>query len=502
MTQQASRRQSPPQASLPKQFKFEQPKSPPVVVNFNGGQVTSDAGLSLIAELDRKLQITSRLAGCFQDYRSSNRIDHSIENLIAQRIYGLVMGYEDLNDHEELRHDLMFALALQKRIGLENEPVILAGKSTLNRLEHCPEDVEQGADSRYHKIGHCPSEIESLFVKIFLESYSKEPREIILDLDVTDDLVHGNQEQVFFNTYYAGYCYAPLYIFCGKHLLAAKLRPSNVDPASGALSELQRVIKQIRVQWSNVQILVRGDSAYSRDNIMDWCESQMGVDYVFGLAQNSRLIQMTKVTQSKAKKEFEQNLSPIVSFLETLFIPDEELPQLASELIDNSTWYKSLNYQTRESWSCSRRVVSKVEYGAKGTNIRFVVTSLTANKVPPSQLYTQKYCKRGEMENRFKEQQLELFSDRTSTHTFVGNQLRLWFSSIAYVLMNALLEQCLAKTELQNAQVGTIRTKLLKLGALITVSAHRILIAISSSSPSKHIFAAAYRCLRMQTSTA
>ncbi len=216
-------------------------------------------------------------------------------------------------------------------------------------------------------------------MKIFLESYSKEPREIILDLDVTDDLVHGNQEQVFFNTYYAGYCYAPLYIFCGKHLLAAKLRPSNVDPASGALSELQRVIKQIRDQWSNVQILVRGDSAYSRDNIMDWCESQMGVDYVFGLAQNSRLIQMTTVTQSKAKKEFEQNLSPIVSFLETLFIPDEELPQLASELIDNSTWYKSLNYQTRESWSRSRRVVSKVEYGAKGTNIRFVVTSLTAN---------------------------------------------------------------------------------------------------------------------------
>ena len=373
---------------------------------------------------------------------------------------------------------------------------------TLNRLEHCPEDVEQGADSRYHKIGHSSSEIESLFVNIFLESYSKPPREIIFDLDVTDDLVHGNQEQVFFNTYYGGYCYAPLYIFCGKHLLAAKLRPSNVDPASGALEELQRVIKQIRDKWSNVQILVRGDSAYSRDNIMAWCESQTGVDYVFGLAQNSRLIQMTTATQSKAKKEFEQKLSPIVSFLETLFIPDEELPQLASELIDNSTWYKSLDYQTRESWSRSRRVVSKVEYGAKGTNIRFVVTSLTANKVPPSQLYTQKYCKRGEMENRFKEQQLELFSERTSTHTFIGNQLRLWFSSIAYVLMNALREQCLAKTELQNAQVGTIRTKLLKLGALITVSARRILIAITSSSPSKHIFAAAYKCLKMLQNTA
>jgi hypothetical protein len=488
--------------SLPKQFKFEQPKSPPVVVNFQGGQVTSDAGLSLIAEIDRKLQITSQFAQCFQDYRKPYRIDHSIESLIKQRIYGLVMGYEDLNDHEELRHDPMFAIALGKRIGIENEPVKIAGKSTLNRLEHCPEDVEQGADSRYHKIGHSPSGIESLFVKIFLESYEKEPRQIILDLDVTDDLVHGNQEQVFFNTYYAGYCYAPLYIFSGKHLLAAKLRPSNVDPAFGALSELQRVIKQIRQQWQNVEILVRGDSAYSRDDIMTWCESQTGVDYVFGLAQNSRLIQMTTTTQNRAKLEYEEKLSTVVSFLETVFKPQEQISEVASDLINNSIWYKSLDYQTRESWSRSRRVVCKVEYGVKETNIRFVVTSLTSKKVPPAQLYTQKYCKRGEMENRFKEQQLELFSDRTSTHTFAGNQLRLWFSSIAYVLMNALRSKCLAKTELQNSQVGTIRTKLLKLGALITVSTRRILIAITSYCPYKHIFAAAYRCLKMLPNTA
>ncbi|MDZ8238705.1 MAG: IS1380 family transposase [Nostoc sp. ChiQUE01a] len=488
---------------IPKQFRFEQPKSVPVVVNFQGGTVTSDAGLSLIAEIDRKLQITSQFAQCFQDYRQPNRIDHSIENLIRQRIYGLVMGYEDLNDHEELRHDPMFTLALGKRIGVKDEPaILLAGKSTLNRLEHCPEDVEQGADSRYHKIGHSSAEIENLFVSIFLKSYSKEPRKIILDLDVTDDLVHGNQEQVFFNTYYGGYCYAPLYIFCGKHLLAAKLRPSNVDPAAGALSELQRVIKQIRQQWKNVEILVRGDSAYSRDDIMTWCESLPGVDYVFGLARNSRLIQMTTMTQDRAKLEFEQKLSTVVSFLETVFKPDEQLSELASDLIDNSIWHKSLDYQTRESWSRSRRVVCKVEYGTKGTNIRFVVTSLTSNKVPPGQLYRQKYCKRGEMENRFKEQQLELFSDRTSTHTFSGNQLRLWFSSLAYVLMNALRQQCLAKTELQNAQVGTIRTKLLKLGALITVSTRRILIAITSSCPYKHIFAAAYRCLKILPNTA
>lgn len=449
----------------PKQFKLREEKSQPIVVNFQGGTVTSDAGLSLIAEIDRKLQITSQFAECFKDYRKPNRTDHSIESLIRQRIYGLVMGYEDLNDHEKLRHDTMFAIALGKTIGRENEPVVLAGKSTLNRLEHCPEDVEQGAESRYHKIGHSPEEIESLFVKIFLESHSKEPRQITLDLDVTDDLVHGSQEQVFFNTYYGGYCYAPLYIFCGKHLLAAKLRPSNVDPAAGALEELQRIIKQIRQKWKNVEIIVRGDSAYSRENIMAWCESQTGVEYVFGLAKNSRLIKMTTGTQSKARLEFEQKRSTVVSFLETLFTPEEELKQQASSLIDDSIWYCSLNYQTLESWSRSRRVVAKVEYGQKGTNIRFVVTSLTTKKVPSAQLYTQKYCQRGEMENRFKEQQLELFSDRTSTHTFAGNQLRLWFSSIAYVLMNALREKCLKKTELQKAQVGTIRTKLLKLGA-------------------------------------
>lgn len=265
---------------------------------------------------------------------------------------------------------------------------------------------------------------------------------------------------------------------------------------------MQRVVKQIRQQWQNAEILVRGDSAYSRDDIMTWCESQTGVNYVLGLAQNSRLIQMTTTTKNRASLEYEQKISTVVSFLETVFNPDEQLPEVASDLINNSIWYKSLDYQTRESWSRSRRVVCKVEYGVKGTNIRFVVTSITTKKMAPGELYTQKYCLRGEMENRFKEQQLELFSDRTSTHTFAGNQLRLWFSSIAYALMNALRSKCLAKTELQNAQVGTIRTKLLKLGALITVSARRILIAITSSSPSKHIFSTAYRYLKILPNTA
>jgi hypothetical protein len=481
---------------IPEQFKFEGEKSRPIVVNFQGGTVTSDAGLSLITEIDSKRKITSRLAECFKDYRDANRIDHSINGLIAQRVYGLIMGYEDLNDHDELRHDLMFALAVGKIIGETDELVVLAGKSTLNRIEHCPETVEQRSDSRYHRIGHDTEAIEKLLVEIFLESYSKPPQQIVLDLDVTDDLVHGNQEQAFFNTYYGGYCYAPLYIFCGKHLLLAKLRPSNVDPASGALSELQRVIKQIKEHWSDVHILVRGDSAYAREDIMSWCESQTGVDYVFGLSKNSRLMKMTIETQNRAKQEYSQRLSPVVSFLETLFSPDEELKTQASELIDSSIWYRSLDYKTLESWSRNRRVVSKVEYSALGCNIRFVVSSLTTSKVPPGKLYQHKYCPRGEMENRFKEQQLELFSERTSCHTFEGNQLRLWFSSIAYILMNALREQCLASTELQNAQVGTIRTKLLKLGALIIVSTRRVLISISSGCPYQNIFATAYRCLQ------
>ena len=255
-------------------------------------------------------------------------------------------------------------------------------------------EVTSRQQSRYHRIGHDPKAIEQLFVELFLESYSKPPKEIVLDLDVTDDQVHGHQEQTFFNKYYSGVCYAPLYLFCGKYLLAAKLRPSNVDPAQGALEELQRVIEQIRSRWSRTRILLRGDSAYSREDIMVWCESE-GIDYVFGLASNARLVRMTIATQEKALAEYQQLHQPV-------------------------TWYRSVCYKTLDSWSRFRRVVAKVAYGSKGFNLRFVVTSLPARRVPPSQLYTQQYCPRGEMENRFKEQQLELFSDRTSTHTFGG----------------------------------------------------------------------------------
>lgn len=405
------------------------------------------------------------------------------------------MGYEDINDHETLRHDAIFALAVGKIINSDQESITLAGKSTLNRIEHCPENVSSRVDSRYHRIEHDTEAIETLLVEIFLESYPKPPREIILDLDVTDDLVHGNQEETFFNPYYRGYCYAPLYIFCGKHLLAAKLRASNVDPAEGGLSELQRVIKIIRSRWSNVKIIIRGDSAYSREDIMAWCESQTDIDYVFGLAPNNRLIQLSQSIRHRASQEYSGKLKPIVEFFETLFPPSPDLIKDAATFVDNSVWYCSLDYQTLDSWTRNRRVVAKVEYSHEEVDTRFVVTSLPINKIPPGRLYTQKYCPRGNMENCLKEQKLGLHSDRTSTHTFEGNQLRLWFASIAYVLINALREQCLAKTELKNATVETIRTKLLKLGAVITISKRRILIAISHACPYKEIFAMVYKCL-------
>jgi hypothetical protein len=415
-----------------------------------------------------------------------------VTDLVAQRIYGLIQGYEDLNDHEKLRCNPVFAIALGKLSQNESESVLLAGKSTLNRLEYCPETVIDQADSRYHRISHDPKRIERLLVELFLESYRKPPRCIVLDLDVTDDSVHGNQEQAFFNTYYGGVCYAPLYIFCGHQLLAAKLRPSNVHPAFGALEELQRVIELIRSRWHSTHILVRGDSAYSRNEIMDWCEDQTRVDYVFGLATNNQLQMRASDVVKKASADYEQRLTPATCFLEQLFQPEEDLT-VVKELVPGSVWYRSLYYKTQKSWSRSRRVVTKVTYGSQGLKMRFVVTSLKAANISPELLYTHKYCPRGEMENRIKEQQLELFSDRTSTHTFEGNQLRLWFSAIAYVLMQAFRQQCLATTPLATATVGTIRSSLLKLGARVLLSVRRVLISISSSCPYQDTFAIAYQ---------
>ncbi|MDJ0647431.1 MAG: IS1380 family transposase [Xenococcaceae cyanobacterium MO_188.B19] len=483
---------------IPNQLNFGSLKGRKVIADFSGGKITSDAGIILLAELDRKLQITSRFAKCFQDHRDSAYIDYSVYKLLAQRVYGIVLGYEDVNDHDKLRYDPALAIALAKLNFIESTPDILAGKSTINRLEYCPETIINQKLSRYHKIEADSQAIEKAFVEIFLSSYKKPPREIILDMDVTDDQVHGNQEGAFFNPYYKGVCYAPLYIFCGHHLLVAKLRSSNVDPAAEALPELQRIIGLIREKWQDTQIIIRGDSAYSREDIMKWCEDEPRIDYILAMGTNNQLQIRASDVLEKAKADYEIRLEPVTKLMESLFSPDEELSE-AKKLVPESTWYRSMSYKTQTSWSRSRRVVTKVSYGCHGSQMRHVVTSLPASKITPSLLYTDKYCPRGEMENRIKEQQLDLFADRTSTQTFDSNQLRLWLSSMAYVLMQAFRQNCLSKTSFAKATVGTIRLSFLKLGARITISCRRILIAIATACPYQNILGIAYSRIQALT---
>ena len=483
---------------IPNQLNFGSLKGRKVIADFTGGKITSDAGIVLLAELDRKLKITSRFAKCFQDHRDSAYTDYSVYKLLAQRVYGIVLGYEDVNDHDKLRYDPALAIALAKLNFIESTPDILAGKSTINRLEYCPETIINQRQSRYHKIEADFKAIEKAFVEIFLASYKKPPREIILDMDVTDDQVHGNQEGAFFNPYYHGVCYAPLYIFCGHHLLVAKLRSSNVDPAAEALPELKRIIGLIREKWQDTHIIIRGDSAYSREDIMKWCEQQPRVDYVLAMGTNNQLQLRASDILEKAKADYAQRLESVTKLMETFFSPNEELSE-ANKLVPESIWYRSLCYKTQTSWSRSRRVVTKVSYGYHGSQMRHIVTSLPASKISPSLLYTKKYCPRGEMENRIKEQQLDLFADRTSTQTMNSNQLRLWLSSMAYVLMQAFRQNCLSNTSFAKATVGTIRLSLLKLGARITISCRRILIAIASACPYQDILGIAYSKIQALT---
>ncbi len=482
----------------PKQLNFGSLKGRKVIADFTGGRITSDAGIVLLAKLDKKLKITSHFTECFRDYRDLSYVNYSVHKLLAQRVYGIILGYEDVNDHDKLRYDPALAIALEQLNFIDSNEGVLAGKSTINRLEYCPETIINQESSRYHKIEHDPKEIERAFVDIFLASYKKPPKQIILDMDVTDDQVHGNQEGAFFNPYYKGVCYAPLYIFCGHHLLVAKLRSSNVDPAAEALPELKRIIGLIREKWQDTHIVIRGDSAYSREDIMVWCEEQEKVDYILAMGTNNQLKLRASDIIEKAKADYEIRLEPVTKLMETFFSTDEELSE-SKKLVPESTWYRSLCYKTQTSWSRSRRVVTKVCYGSKGSQMRHVVTSLPASKISPSLLYTKKYCPRGEMENRIKEQQLDLFADRTSTQTFDSNQLRLWLSSMAYVLMQAFRQNCLSRTSFAKATVGTIRLSFLKLGARITISCRRILIAITTAYPYQDILGIAYSRIQALT---
>jgi hypothetical protein len=467
-----------------------------VVADFSGGTITSDGGLILVSQIDQHYRISERVAACFTDQRDPSRVQHELSDLIAQRLYGLVQGYEDLNDHEQLRHDPMFGIAVGKLASEHPRCAPLAGKSTLNRLEQAMHVAGDLSGERYVKFQVKATEMESLLVNVFIEQQGREPKQIILDMDVSDDPVHGTQEQSFFNGYYDHQCYAPLFIFCGRHLVAAKLRPSNVDPAAGALEELQRIIAQIRRHWANVVIVVRGDSAYGRDDIMSWCESQAQVEYVLAYPSNERLRTLTWGVEQRAKAAYDQQRQQIARTLAPL-VATPELQTELDALVPPQVWYQSLTYRTTDSWSCSRRVVCKLTYDAKGARRHVVVTSFSTQQVSPGKLHADYYCPRGEMENRIKEHQLDLFSDRTSTHDFESNQLRLWFSSFAYILMQALRQQGLAHTELADAQLGTIRLKLLKIGAQIRISCRRVVMAFSSAWPGQLLFHRVYQQLQL-----
>ena len=427
-----------------------------IVARFDGGQLSSDGGGLLLREVERRTGLLSQFAACFRDYRNPLLVEHTVKSLISQRVIGVALGYEDLNDHEQLRHDPLIATLVEKA-----DPTrTLAGKSTLNRLELTPEG---NGEDRYKRIVYDTAAIDRFLVNAFLQSYAKAPERIVLDVDTTDDEIHGGQEGRFFHGYYGSYCYLPLYVFSGEHLLCARLRQANVGPAEGTVEEIERIVSQIREQWPNVKIVIRADSAFSRDDVMSWCEEHE-VDYVLGLARNARLEGMIVSEMEQACAESKRTARPFRS-------------------------YKDFEYQTRESWSRERRVVGKVEYLVDKPNARFVVTSLSIEQVAAQRLYENDYCGRGDMENRIKEQKTFLFSDRTSAATMHANQLRLWFSSVAYLLMSALRRLGLKDTDLAKAQCDTIRLKLFKIGARITVTTRKIWISLSSSYPLASLFA-------------
>lgn len=455
-------------------FEFHPLAARQVTARFDGGTISSDAGALLLREVEAGSGLLARLATCFDDHRDSEKIEHTVEELLKQRVFGLALGYEDLNDHDWLRTDPLLAVLVgkpdptgQDRIDPRDRGKPLAGKSTLNRLELTPVGAEP--KSRYKKIAARHRELENWFVDAFLTLTSEPCEPIVLDLDATDDPLHGHQLGRFFHGYYKHYCYLPLYIFCGEHLLCAKLRPADIDAAAGSVKQLARIVERIRVAWPTVRIIVRGDSGFCRENLMQWCEANQ-VDYVFGLAKNQRLTKILGKELQQAKLAFEATG-------------------------EAARVFKDFMYRTRKSWSRERRVVGKAEHLAKGTNPRFVVTSLAADGEPAQTLYEDRYCARGEMENRIKEQQLYLFADRTSCHSMRANQLRLAFSTVAYVVMRALREVGLRDTPLASAQASTIRLKLFKIGAVVRVSVRRVSVALSQSYPWQAIFARVYQNL-------
>ena len=445
-------------------FGFEANGKREIVTRFDGGRITSDGGALLLRETDRQLNLLPRLAECFLDGRVQERVKHSIQEMVSQRIYGLALGYEDLIDHEQLRTDPLFCV-LAGRSDLE-EP--LAGKSTLNRLE-----LGTGEKDRYKKITFWKPGIDRLLVKVFIESHQKAPEEIVLDIDSTDLPLHGKQEGRFFHGYYGNYCYLPLYIFCEDHLLCARMRTADSDAAAGSLVEIERIAGQIREAWPEVKIILRGDSGFCRNELMSWCEKN-GVDYVLGRARNSRLQGIIKEQLREAGTKWKATGKPARVFGE-----------FSDEPIKTKTG----------GWDRERRTVAKAEHIDGKENPRFIVTSLSAGQWPAQKLYEELYCARGDMENRIKEQ-FSLFAGRVSAETMRANQTRLYLSAMAYVLMTGLRRLGLKATELAQAQVATIRTKLLKIGAQVRVSVRKIWISMASSYPYQSLYEEVWTNLR------
>jgi hypothetical protein len=430
-------------------------------MDFQGGCLSSDGGIPLLAELEQKRGILRRFAGCFRDHRDPKAVEHSVQTLVSQRALGLTLGYDDLNDHDVIRRDPLLAACVgvvdptgARRRCVRDRGKPLAGKSTLQRMEAgCTVNARE---DRYRRIEMIEADAEKFFVDVFVQGRTQPSEPIILDLDATDDPIHGQQEGRFFHGYYGHYCYLPLYIFCGESLLWAQLRRADIDAAAGSVEAVEKIIFQIRARWPEVKILLRADSGFARETLMSWCAANQ-VGYVVGLARNKRLQRALGAEMQQAEEAHKQSGLP-----ERIF--------------------KDITYQTRGSWSTERRVVGKAEVLVGKQNPRFVVTSLSAEEWPAEKLY-ELYCQRGEMENRIKEQQLDLFADRTSAHAMKANQVRLWFSSVAYVLLSELRRLALAGTAMAHAQCGTIRLRLLKIGARVQVTARRIWISMSSAYP-------------------
>jgi hypothetical protein len=425
-----------------KQLVFSRLKRQQIVADFDGGRLTSDAGALLLREVDRKIGLTEALADCIADRRDPAKIRHGVRTMLAQRIFGIALGYEDLNDQKTLRDDPLMAVSAQRRPD-PGEP--LASPSTLCRFENA---VTWRSQVR----------MGGVLVDQFIASYEQPPKELIFDFDATDDPLHGNQVGRFFHGYYDCYCFLPLYVFCGEHLLTSYLRPSNIDPAKHARPILKLLVDRVRQAWPDTRIIFRGDSGFCRWKLLRWCEGHQ-IGYVVGIARN-------KVLERKAARHMK-----------------------AAEKAFQRTGQKQRNFHefhyAAGTWDRKRRVIVKAERLSQGPNCRFVVTNLSE---PPQEIYDGRYTARGDMENRIKEQQLELFADRTSCHDFAANQFRLLLASAAYVLLEHLRRVVLAGTQLARAQVGTIRVKLLKVAARVVTSVRRVVFHLSSSYPYQALF--------------